>query len=67
MWVNLKTHFKAADQYQRLNITAKDAGYSSATNAARVDQFEDAHKQQVNEWATINIVFNTAAALVRLV
>ena len=37
MWVNLKTHFKLANQNQRLKATAKDAGCASAANDAHID------------------------------
>ena len=45
MWINLKTHFKASNQDQLLNATAKEYRYYSAANANHIDQFEDAHKQ----------------------
>ena len=65
-WVNLKTHFKAADRYQFPNATAKDGGYARSTNSDHINQSKDANKQQVNKWATAATISYTDLALVSL-
>ena len=65
-WINLKTHFKASDQDQRLNGTSEDAGYTSVTNANQTNQFKDKHNQQANEWDKATTVSDTAASLTSL-